>query len=329
MVQSRLTRMILLVILFTSAISGCSPKPVQKMNAVTVQLKWVHQAQFAGFYVAADQGFYKAENININLIPGGVGINIMDAVTGGQAQFGVTGPEQIIIARDQGRPVKAIATIFRINPFVLAVLPESGIHKPADLIGKTVNIGGVDGFIQFTAMMSKLNLDIRKIDIVPYSYDVAPFYDGQISAEPANAAGSLIPILQKRSDVKLIWPDDYGIHFYSDTLFTTDQLIAQDPDLVLRFLRATLKGEQYAVANPDEAVKSTLKYAQNPDPVIQNQMMIASIPLINTGEDQVGWMKPEIWSGMGAILREQGLISKPVDGSQVFTMQFLNQVYGK
>ena len=251
----------LFIVILMSALTACSPKSTAPATPVTVQLKWVNQAQFAGFYVTADKGYYAEENINVKFSPGGVGINIIDEVTSGRAQFGVIGAEKIIIARGEGKPVKAIATIYRRNPFVVAALPESGITRPADLIGRTINIGGTDGLVQFTAMMSKLKLDIHEVKIMPYSYDLKPFYTGQIDATPAIAAGSLIGILQQRPDANLIWVEDYGIHFYADTLFTTDQMIAENPDLVLRFLRATLKGHQYAIENPDEATQISLTYA--------------------------------------------------------------------
>jgi len=125
---------------------------------------------------------------------------------------------------------------------VVVTLPSSGITKPADLIGRTINIGGTDGLVQFTAMMSKLNLDINKVNITPYSYDLQPFYNGQIDATPAVAAGSLIGILKQHPDVNLIWAEDYGIYFYADTLFTTDQMIAEKPDLCIKLVTGNLKG---------------------------------------------------------------------------------------
>ncbi len=321
-----LSHYFLFILILISPLTACSPKSAAAPIALTVQLKWVNQAQFAGFYVAADKGYYKDEAINIKLAPGGVGINIMGEVTSGQAQFGIIGAEKIILARDESKPVKAIATIYRRNPFVVVTLPESGITKPADLIGRTINIGGTDGLMQFTAMMSRLNLDINKVNITPYSYDLQPFYNGQIDATPAIAAGSLIAILKQRPDANLIWAEDYGIHFYADTLFTTDQMIADNPDLALRFLQATIKGHQYAIENPDEASQISLHYAKDPTLEVQHQMMIASIPLINTGEDHIGWMKPEIWSSMEKTLREQGLLTAPLDVTQVYTMQFLEKI---
>jgi NitT/TauT family transport system substrate-binding protein len=127
--------------------------------------------------------------------------------------------------------------------------------------------------------------------------------------------------------INLIYPDDYGIRFYGDTLFTTDNIVAAQPDLVLRFLRATLKGWTQVVENPETAAPLVSKYNPKADPSLETAKMIASLPLVNTGEDHIGWMKPEIWSGMEKTLREQGVLTQTLDVTQVYTVQFLKEVY--
>jgi len=129
--------------------------------------------------------------------------------------------------------------------------------------------------------------------------------------------------------LNIIYPDDYGIHFYADTLFTTDDLIARNPDLVRRFVRATLKGWTYAVENPTAIGPMIVKYKPDADAELESEKMTASLPLVNTGEDFIGWMKPEVWAGMEQTLREQGVLTQTVDVTQAYTMQFLEEIYGK
>ena len=117
------------------------------------------------------------------------------------------------------------------------------------------------------------------------------------------------------------------MHFYADSLFATDQLIASDPDLVLRFLRAALKGWTYAIENSQEIAAMVKIYNPAADLKEEKQRMIATIPLVNTGEDFIGWMKPQVWQEMEQTFREQGLEAKPVDVTQVYTMQFLEEIY--
>ncbi len=312
-----------------TVLAACQPQATsQPPTKVTLQLKWIHQAQFAGFYLAKDKGYYAEENLDVAFVPAGPGINIIDRVVSGQADFGVAAPEHILLQRSQGQPVVAIATTYRRNPFVLVTLPESGITRPADMVGKTAMLGGTDGLLQFKAMMKKLGLSTDSMTILPYSFDLTPFYNGEVDIAPAFAAGSLIGILQTGRQVNLIWPSDYGITVYSDTIITTDEMIATNPDLVTRFLRATLKGHRYAVENPEEALATSLNYAENADPAVQAKMIEASQPLIHTGEDHIGWMRAEVWQQMEAMMVDQGFLVNPAELDKVYTMQFLEAVYG-
>src|ERR1700757_1830537 len=116
----------------------------QAEESVTLRLKWFHQAQFAGFYVAKEKDFYKSAGLNVDIQPGGPDFPAIQMVAGGNEQFGVTGADQILVARDKGVPVVALAVIYRKNPFVLFALTKSGIDKPAKFTGKNigVKIGG-------------------------------------------------------------------------------------------------------------------------------------------------------------------------------------------
>jgi NitT/TauT family transport system substrate-binding protein len=104
-------------------------------------------------------------------------------------------------------------------------------------------------------------------------------------------------------------------------------MIKTNPDLVLRFLRASLKGWTYAVENPAAISAMVVKVEPKADSAIENERMIISLPLINTGEDHIGWMKAEIWTGMEKTLRDQGILPEPLDVSQVFDMQFLEEIF--
>ena len=318
---------LLVLTLFAVILSACAPQPpAEDLTPVTVQLKWIHQAQFAGFYMAVDKGFYAKEGLDVTLNPGGIGIDITDEVVSGRAEFGLIGAEYVLIRRSEGIPIKAIATTYRNNPFVLVSMPDSGITTPQDFPGHNANLGGIDGLIQFNALLRKL--DIEDVEIIPYTSEIENFYNGEVDITPAFSAGSLIGIQQEYPDVNVIWPLDYGIHLYSDTIFTTDELIAEDPDLVLRFLRATLKGHQYALENLEEATEICLKYAEDKDPEVQSAMLEASLPLIYTGYDEIGWMRYEVWQDMYDILNEQELLAGPVNIEEAYTLEFLQQIYG-
>jgi len=216
---TRIFSMLLLVI----AVIACEPQQAKRTpDEVTLQLKWLHQAQFAGFYVAQEKGYYARENIKVTFLEGGQDIDIAQRVVSGQADFGVLTPEFIFIKRSQGAPLKAIASIYRRSAVVFVAMNNSGIVRPSDFIGKTVATGDPGGSqdfeLQFYAMMKRLGLAASKVKVVPYDPAYAGFYNGKVEVTPCYSTGGLIRIRQKGLKLNLIWPSDYGIHFYSDTL---------------------------------------------------------------------------------------------------------------
>jgi len=327
------TRIFLLLLLIVAV--ACESQQAKKVpDEITLQLKWVHQAQFAGFYMAQEKGYYAKENIEVTFLEGGQDVDIAQRIVSGKADFGVLTPEFIFMKRSQGAPLTAISAIYRRSAVVFVAMANSNIVRPSDFIGKTVatrDPGGSqkDFELQFYAMMNRLGLPASKVKIVSYDPAYSAFYEGKLEVTPCYSTGGLIKMRQKGLKLNLIWPSDYGIHFYSDTLVTTDRLILEKPDLVRRFLRATLRGWRDAIEDYREAVTVTLKYAEIKDPGFQTMMMEAMLPLVHTGEDQIGWMKAEVWQGMYQILLQQKLLAKPLDVGQAYTQMFLREIYGR
>jgi NitT/TauT family transport system substrate-binding protein len=323
------TRWVLVLVLIVLVIAACGKEDNNtSRDQVTVQLKWIHQAQFAGFYVAQEQGYYADENINVTFVEGGTGIDPSGQVIAGQAHFGVDSADRVLATRSQGQPIVAFASIFRLNPVVFVTMPDSGITRPTDFLGRKAAVGGGDAELQFRALMSWLDLDINQVEIVPYTSDYTAFYNGDIDVTQAYSTSGLIRMHQAGYDVNTIWPSDYGVHLYADMVVTTDQLIAENPDLVTRFLRATLKGWRTAVENSQTAVNDTLRYSADEYADMQTQMFDATIPLVHTGEDPIGWMQSGVWDGMYQMLMEQELLAEPFDVTTAYTMEFLINVYG-
>lgn len=316
-------------ILAVLLLTGCQLPGIQPatLTPVSLQLKWLHQAQFAGFYTAESEGLFRAEGLDVSIVPGGPSIDPIAQVLTGKAEFGVAPAEMILQQRSLGEPVVALATTYRLNPRVLVSLAESDITAPEHLLGKRVAIGGNPGELQLRAMMNFLKLDYSRMHIVPYDLDLTAFYAGEVDVVPAFIAGSLVPMLATGREFNLISSDDYGIHFYSDTIFTTEEMIASRPEVVTGFLRAALGGHQLAVQEPGKATEYSLAYLDGADPEVQSQMILSSIPLINTGDDSIGWMRSEVWHGMYDTLLEQGFIQTQIDVEQVYTMEFLEAVY--
>ncbi len=290
-------------------------------EAVTVRLKWFNQAQFAGFYVAQQNSYYKAVGLDVNIQPGGPDFPAVQMVTGGNEQFGVTGADQILIARSKGVPVVALAVIYRRNPFVLFSLAKSGIKTPADFAGKTVGvkIGGNEELI-YRAVLAKAGIDTSKLTEMPVKFDITPLLTGTVDVWPGYLINEVLAAKEKGFDVNVIYPADFGIDFYADTLFTTEKMLKEKPEVVRHFVAATLKGWDTAIAAPEDAAKITVKFGG--DKLTYDHelaMMKASLPLLKPDNKPVGFMDAAGWDAAQKLLLGAGFQKQPVNVAEAFT----------
>jgi NitT/TauT family transport system substrate-binding protein len=309
--------------------SACSTAaPAADLTPVTVQLSWTHQAEFAGFYAAEQQGYFGDEGLKVSFLTGGPEVDFIKPVVDGKAQFGIAQPADLILARAAGKPVRGIAVIFRRSPIVFMSLKDSGITRPQDFVGKKVRTAiTVDQTLR--AMMVKEGISQDQYQSVYLPSDIGKFASGSVPIWGGFINVFVLEVQRAGYKVNIISPDDYGVHFYGDTLITTDSMIQKNPDLVLRFMRATLKGWMYALENPEAIGSYIEKYAPDANANLESEKMTASIPLVNTGEDHIGWMKHDAWEAMEQTLRTQGDLKQPLKVDDVYTMQFLEEIYGK
>ncbi len=326
MAKSRYKRpgIVLLLLGLGLAACGLQASSETKLTPVIVQLSFTHQAEFAGFYAAEHQGYYAEEGLQVSFLEGGPEVDFITPVVNGAAQFGVAQPADLILARAAGMPVRTIAVIYRRSPIVFFSLSNSGITEPQDFIGKKIrSTTTLDRTLR--AMMSWLEIEPDRYEVVYLPSDVASFASGDVPVWGGLLNIFVLEVQRAGHEINLIYPDDYGIHFYGNILITTDGLIQQNPDLVHRFTRATLRGWTHVVENPGTTGDFVQRYNPNANPELENERMIASIPLVNTGEDYIGWMKPEVWAHMEQTLREQGLLNSPLNLNDLYTMQFLRE----
>jgi NitT/TauT family transport system substrate-binding protein len=316
-------------ILFIAAIilAACAGQGGTTLELVTVQLKWTHQAQFAGFYAADQNGYYAEEGLAVDFVEGGPDVDILEQVQGGAAQFGVSDAAQLVLARAEGQPLRAIAVIYRRNPLVFISLKEAGITAPKDIAGSTVRLTP-EVAPAFHTMMARADISPDQYEEFSLGNDLEAFATGEPAVWGVYANGFGLTVERAGYQVNKIYPDDYGVHFYADTLFASDDLIAVNPDLAARVVRATLRGWTYSVEQPGEVGAMVARYDPDSDLELENAKMDASLQLVYTGESHIGWMTPGVWLEMECTMREQGLLDKPLDISQVYTMQFLEPIYG-
>jgi NitT/TauT family transport system substrate-binding protein len=307
-----------------------TPKRDGQATKVKVRLKWLHQAQFAGFYTAKEKGFYAGQNLDVDLEPGGPDFPAVQMVTSGSDSFGVTGADQILLAREKGVPIVAVAVIYRKSPFCYFSLKSSGITKPQDFVGKKVGIKlGGNEELTYRAMINNTGVDTSKVTEIPVKFDMTPLFTGQVIAWPGYSINEPIVAQEQGHEVNLIWPTDYGVNLYADTLFTSEAMIHDNPDLVKRFVAATLAGWNYAIDHQDEAVKFTLMQSDQLKEGHEMAMMKASVGSLRPDNQPIGSMEKNKWQEMQDLLLASGFMKTRLDVDKAFTAQFLDSGQAK
>jgi len=262
---------ILPVLLLWAAVASVSFSNVEVVCAqksalepVTIQLRWFHQFQFAGYYTAIEKGFYAEEGLQVSLREFEPGKDRIAPILEGKAQYGVGGPSLLKI-RTEGHPVVVLAQIFQHSPGVLVTLKESGIFSPYEIVDKKMMMPlDAIGNAPIQAMILVTLGDMNRITVVPHTYDNLDLINGKVEAMSAYLSNEPFRLKQQGMAVNIIDPHSYGIDFYGDNLFTTEKEIKVHPERVKKMIRATLKGWEYALEHRDEIIDLILtKY--NPD----------------------------------------------------------------
>ena len=338
----RLSLVALTLIVAVVTLAACGGSSDKKETTATpppqaqtsVQFSWVHTIEFAGFYEAEANQLYQNVGLTVDLRSGGYDadgnfIDPIQSVASGQADFGIVGGDALLLARAQGQPLVAIATIYQQNPVVLIALASAGITRPQDLVGQRVGVQqGTVTEREYVALLTAQKIDRRSITEVPLTtFTLDPLLNGELDVYPGFVTNQPVTLRQDGQDISMILPGDYGIDLYANVIFATEDTIANRADLVERFLKATLQGYTAAVADPAGAAK--LSVAHNPDLTVENETasMQASLPLIQPAESQIGMMNGGVWEFMQNVLIEQGLLAEPLDLEQAYTLTFLKAIY--
>lgn len=229
-----------------------SSDPAVALDKVSLQLKWQHQFQFAGYYAAIAQGYYAEEGLEVELREVVLGEAAVDTVLEGRSQYGVA-DSSLVLSRLQGKKVVVLAAIFQHSPLVLLTLQSSGIVSPYDLAGKRVMYRrNIDDAV-LTAMFVEAGLQDGDYIHVPQTFKAEALL-GEADAISAYTTNQPYYFQQHNIPINIIAPSNYGIDFYGDMLFTSEDYLRDNPEQVLAFRRASIKGWDYAVRHPEEVV---------------------------------------------------------------------------
>jgi len=292
-----------------------------------VQLKWYHQSQFAGFYVAKEEGLYKSEGLHITFKEGGPHIDWQKQMSNADCPIGITNAYEIVLAKANSIPVKAIATVAQVSPMVWFSLKESGIRDPRQFKGKSMALVST-GKIHLRGMLKKVGVSLDDVQFKPFSLDLTPLYEKEVDIWSGYVTNLVTKAQQDGYEVNVIHPLNYGVQIYDDVIYAREELIDKSPDLLEKFLRASLKGWTQAIKDTETAVFHTLNYSISKDRMHEQRLLERSIPYIHTGEVPIGWMEEEIWHDICQLTWDVGLTKQCVLSKNIFTDVFLRIIYG-
>jgi NitT/TauT family transport system substrate-binding protein len=240
-------------------------------DTVKLQLKWVTQAQFAGYYVAEAKGYYDAEGLDVTILPGGPDIAPAQVIAGGGADVVIDWMPSALAAREKGLPLVNIAQPFKSSGLMLTCLKETGIKTPADFADKTLGVWFYGNEYPFLSWMSQLGLktdgSAGGVTVLKQGFNVDPLLQKQaacISTMTYNEYGQVLEAGVSADDLITFKYEDMGVATLEDGLYVLEQNLA-DPafeDKMVRFVRASMKGWKDAEANPDEAAMIVLENDQ-------------------------------------------------------------------
>lgn len=267
--------------LMISAVGLALMAGAAQADDLTLQLKWVTQAQFAGYYVALDQGFYEEEGLNVTILPGGPDIAPTQVLAGGGADVIVEWMPAALAARERGLPLVNIAQPFKSSGMMLTCLKESGIENPqTDFAGKTLGVWFSGNEYPFLSWMNTLGLSTEGgadgVTVLKQGFNVDPLLQKQaacISTMTYNEYWQVIDAGIAPEDLVTFRYEDQGVATLEDGLYVLESALADDAmvDKLARFVRASMRGWEFAAANPEQAAGIVLENDETGAQTLEHQ----------------------------------------------------------
>ncbi|WP_321407670.1 diguanylate cyclase [Tolumonas auensis] len=286
----------------------CFINPLAAAEHVVVQLKWVNQFQFAGYYAALEKGFYKAAGFDVELRPNGYDgafVSPVDAVVSGKAQYGISN-SGLVLDYLNGKPVVALAATLQHSAVSWIVLEKSGIRNIHDMANKRLmTVFPLSESLELLEPFRAEGIAPEKLNLIQTVFDLQPLIDGKVDAYDGYVTNEPFLLEQKGIAYRLIDPRTYGIDFYGDVLFTSQNELREHPERVAAFRKASMDGWRYAMAHPEEITDLILnKYAPQKTREHLRYEAKAMWDLMQPEIIEIGHMNPGRWLHIAEVMVE-------------------------
>jgi len=300
-------------------------------DKVTVQLKWVTQAQFAGYYAAQEQGYYEDENLDVTIKPGGPDIVPEQVVLGGQAEFGLNWLDNTLATRDQGGEIINIAQVYTRSGMTEVTWKDTGIDDVKKLAGKKVGVWLGGNEHKLFAALTKNGLDPQKdVEIVAQPFDMNLFLNREVDSAAAMTYNELAQVLEAKNpdtdelytldELNVFKMSDLGTGALEDGIFVRSEWIQEEgnQDIAKRFLKASFKGWIYCRDNPSDCVDYVLAEGSVLKKGHQAWQMNEVNALIWPASLGIGVMDPESWEVTKQIAVDFGIVKNEPSDEETF-----------
>lgn len=318
--------LIILFILLTVALVACGGAPEaapDELTTLRLPMGYVADPQYAPFYVAVERGYFADEGLALefdySFETDGIAL-----VGAGELPLAVASGEQVILARAEGLPVVYVMQWWQRYPIAIAAKASAGIKTPADLVGRNVGVPGFFGasYVGLVGLLSANGLTLDDIDANDIGFNqIESLATGQSEAVVVYINNEPVQLRARGEDIDVIAVADY-IDLVANGILTNEQTIAENPELVQRFINAFTRGLRDTLADPDAAYEISKKYVEGLGDD-RRGVLDASIPLWQA--EPLGRTDPAAWQQTQDILIEMGLLSGPLpDLAATFTNDFVD-----
>ncbi len=275
-------------------------------EALTLQLKWTHAFQFAGYYAAEAQGYYRDAGLTVSIRAAKPSDDVVGEVVAGRANYGI-GSSSLLLERQAGKPVVVLAAIFQHSPQVLLARQTATNQSVHDLVDKRVMFEAQTD--ELTAYLKREAIPLARIERLPHSFSPQDLIAGRVDAITAYSTNEPYFLLQAGLEFLTFTPRSVGIDFYGDNLFTSEQELRDHPERVRAFLEASLRGWDYALDHPEEIVELIAsQYAPGIDRDFLRFEAERMLPLIRRDLVAIGYMNAGRWRHIADTYAEIGML---------------------
>jgi NitT/TauT family transport system substrate-binding protein len=317
--------------LASGAITVLSAVSALAMDKVTLRTEVFFHGPHAPFFLGVEKGFYKDDGIELTVNAGTGSGTVIKLVGNRNDDFGYADGGTLVKAVSEGVPVKMVMGILQASPMAIVSLRESGIATPRDLPGKTMaGTPGSSTELMFPAFCKITKIDCSGISIV--QVDIPSKVSALLAKRVQGTfvyTVTQVPMIEDQigGPLNVIHYSDYGLNLLSNGIVVNSEVIDKNPDLVRRFVRATVKSWQYAIDHQDEAVAAFGKVSDKPKASVVRQQLNTTLSLLTTSRTKgkpLGWMSPDDWRESVAYLEEYGGIPKSISPDRIFTNAFVD-----